>query len=48
MSDPLLLTLNEVIEPLSRSDQRGHPAQLAFYESWTFVPENRQGRSLPG
>ena len=29
------------------ADQRGHLAQLAFYESWTFVPRSRQSRSLP-
>jgi hypothetical protein len=45
MSEPMLLTLNKLVNAIT--DQRGHLAHLAFYESWTFVPRSRQGRSLP-
>ena len=45
MSEPMFLTLNEVIERYR--GQISDAAQLAFYETWTVVSKNRQGRSLP-
>jgi hypothetical protein len=45
MSDAIFLTLNEVIERYR--GQINEFAQLAFEESRTIVPKNRQGRSLP-
>jgi hypothetical protein len=46
MSEPMFLTLNEVIERYRGKISEG-TLQLAFYESWTFVPKSRQSRSLP-
>ena len=46
MSEPMFLTFHEVIERCRGEISEG-TLQLAFDESWTFVPKNRQGRSLP-
>jgi hypothetical protein len=48
MSEPMFLTLNEVVERYRGQISEGTFVQLAFYESWTFVLKIRLRNSIGG
>jgi hypothetical protein len=47
MSEPMFLTFNEVIERYRGQISEGTLRNWRSMRVGTFVPENRQGRSLP-